>query len=187
MREFAVGVSFIRAPQPRARNLLVGAPSAPHLRLRQPKRDCPKPCLRGGVVVDGDASRIVRNVVVRSPWSASVAADSGRRQRRRSLSQGRHLSFRGDNNTVCRNRVRGRPRWALGRSSTARGLLKRNVAVGAEDDGFAVRTRRTKLTRNRALRNGDLGIGALGGVIDGGGNRAHGNGNPAQCRNVACK
>jgi hypothetical protein len=37
------------------------------------------------------------------------------------------------------------------------------------------------------LRNGDLGIEAVPGVIDGGGNHAHGNGNPGQCTNISCK
>jgi hypothetical protein len=41
------------------------------------------------------------------------------------------------------------------------------------------------VTRNRAFQNRDLGIAAVRGTIDGGGNRAHGNGDPAQCRNVA--
>ena len=49
-------------------------------------------------------------------------------------------------------------------------LLKRNVAIGAGDDGFDVQSRSTKLTGNRAVRNGDLGIEAVRGVIDGGGN-----------------
>jgi hypothetical protein len=44
----------------------------------------------------------------------------------------------------------------------------------------------TTLTGNHALRNGDLGIEAVFGVTDGGRNKAHGNGNPAQCTNVAC-
>jgi hypothetical protein len=35
--------------------------------------------------------------------------------------------------------------------------------------------------------NAELGINAVLGVIDGGGNKAHGNGNPAQCTNVACE
>jgi hypothetical protein len=33
----------------------------------------------------------------------------------------------------------------------------------------------------------DLGIAAVPGVTDGGRNRARGNGNPAQCLNVACR
>jgi hypothetical protein len=56
----------------------------------------------------------------------------------------------------------------------------------AEDDGFDVRSRTAKLTKNRAVRNDDLGIAAVRGVDDGGGNRAHGNRNPLQCVNVVC-
>ncbi len=95
----------------------------------------------------------------------------------------------GGNNTVRRNLVRGARRFGFWVAQYHhKSLLKRNVAVGAGDDGFAIRTHRaTKLTRNRAVRNGDLGINALRGVIDGGGNRAHGNGNPAQCINISCK
>jgi large repetitive protein len=66
-------------------------------------------------------------------------------------------------------------------------LVERNVVSEAGDDGIDVESSATTLTRNRAKRNGDLGIEAVPGVIDGGGNRAFGNGNPAQCLNVACK
>jgi hypothetical protein len=36
------------------------------------------------------------------------------------------------------------------------------------------------------VRNGDLGIEAVRGVIDGGGNVARHNGDPRQCTNIAC-
>jgi parallel beta-helix repeat protein len=65
-------------------------------------------------------------------------------------------------------------------------LLERNIAIGAGDDGIDVDNSATTLTRNRADRNHDLGIEAVPGVTDGGGNRAEGNGNPVQCTNVAC-
>lgn len=45
----------------------------------------------------------------------------------------------------------------------------------------------TKLTRNRAVRNAELGIKAVAAVIDGGGNKAHGNGDPLQRTNVDCR
>jgi parallel beta-helix repeat protein len=66
-------------------------------------------------------------------------------------------------------------------------LLERNIADGAGDDGIDVDSAATTLTRNLSLRNGDLGIEAVPGITDGGGNKAHGNGNPAQCLNVACR
>jgi parallel beta-helix repeat protein len=65
-------------------------------------------------------------------------------------------------------------------------LLERNIAIGAGDDGIDVDSTTTSLRRNTANRNGDLGIEAVPGVIDGGGNQAHGNGNPAQCTNISC-
>jgi large repetitive protein len=66
-------------------------------------------------------------------------------------------------------------------------LLERNIAIGAGDDGIDVESAATTLTRNVAVHNGDLGIEAVPGVIDGGGNHAAGNGNPAQSTNVDCK
>ena len=60
-------------------------------------------------------------------------------------------------------------------------LLEHNIAIGAGDDGIDVQSATTTLTRNVAVHNGDLGIEAVPGVLDGGGN-----GNPAQCTNVDC-
>jgi hypothetical protein len=65
-------------------------------------------------------------------------------------------------------------------------LILRNTAIGAGDDGIDVNSVATTLTRNRAFRNHDLGIEAVPGVTDGGGNKAAGNGNPLQCTNVFC-
>jgi parallel beta-helix repeat protein len=65
-------------------------------------------------------------------------------------------------------------------------VVKRNVAIGAGDDGFDLNGPSTKVTGNRALRNHDLGIAAAPSSIDGGGNVARHNGDPTQCTNVAC-
>jgi len=65
--------------------------------------------------------------------------------------------------------------------------IRRNLVVGAARDGILVGNRRTTLTGNRAFRNGDLGIQAVRGVIDGGGNVARYNGDPRQCVNVTCR
>jgi parallel beta-helix repeat protein len=66
-------------------------------------------------------------------------------------------------------------------------LLLGNVAVNSGDDGIDVDAPGTIVTGNLAYHNHDLGIEAVPGVVDGGGNRAAGNGNPAQCTNVACR
>ena len=65
-------------------------------------------------------------------------------------------------------------------------VLLRNVVTRSGEDGFDVDSSTTTLTGNRARRNGDLGVEAVFGVIDGGGNLASGNGNPLQCLNVTC-
>jgi parallel beta-helix repeat protein len=71
-------------------------------------------------------------------------------------------------------------------------LLERNVAsenLGGEfafGDGIHVDEHATTIRGNTANRNFDLGIEAVPGVTDGGGNKAAGNGNPAQCTGVAC-
>ena len=61
------------------------------------------------------------------------------------------------------------------------------IASRNGEDGIDVDVPATTLTRNIANRNRDLGIEAVPGVIDGGGNRAAGNGNPAQCTNIDCR
>ncbi len=55
-------------------------------------------------------------------------------------------------------------------------LLKGNTAVDAGGDGFDVRGPATRLRGNLGVRNARHGIRAVLGVIDGGGNKAHGNG-----------
>lgn len=65
-------------------------------------------------------------------------------------------------------------------------VLSRNVAIAAGTDGFDVASRSARLTRNRAVRNADLGIEAVRGVIDGGGNVARRNGDRRGCTNIGC-
>ena len=71
-------------------------------------------------------------------------------------------------------------------STATDSLLEGNIAIGSRDDGIDVDSPSTTLTRNLGLHNGDLGIEAVAGVTDGGGNKARGNGNPAQCTNIDC-
>jgi hypothetical protein len=64
--------------------------------------------------------------------------------------------------------------------------LVRNHAIGAKDDGIDADDATTKLSGNQARHNTDLGIEAVRGVIDGGANKASGNGDPRQCTNIVC-
>jgi parallel beta-helix repeat protein len=90
--------------------------------------------------------------------------------------------------TVVRhNHLRGNGDGVLVQTTALGTVLERNHALGSGDDGINVESPATTLTGNRADGNRDLGIEAVPGIVDGGRNRARGNGNPAQCLNVACK
>jgi parallel beta-helix repeat protein len=98
-----------------------------------------------------------------------------------------HPFLGGAHNTVRGNLVKGsRVDGFLVNAKDNRSLLKGNTATGAGDDGFDIQSRTATLTRNRARGNRDLGIAAVRGVIDGGGNQASGNGDRRQCVNVVC-
>lgn len=64
--------------------------------------------------------------------------------------------------------------------------ITKNVSSGNADDGIDVDNPATTVTQNTTNDNADLGIEAVAGTTDGGGNRATGNGNPAQCTGVTC-
>jgi parallel beta-helix repeat protein len=93
----------------------------------------------------------------------------------------------GAHNVVRRNLVRdSRVDGFVVVQKDTHSLLSGNIAKGAGDDGFDVGSRSAKLTSNRAVRNADLGIEAVFGVIDGGGNVARNNGDPRQCMIIFC-
>jgi hypothetical protein len=89
--------------------------------------------------------------------------------------------------TVVRgNRLRGNRDGVYVQTTARRTVLKRNDVRRSKDDGIDVDSPKTTLIGNQAVRNADLGIEAVFGVIDGGGNIARNNGNPAQCTNIFC-
>jgi parallel beta-helix repeat protein len=138
--------------------------------------ECPEECGFGISLEGGTGNVIERNTVLRFHQAGIRAAA--------------FEEFGGPptvGNTISRNLVRGPAVDGLLVESTAVDtLLERNIAIGAGDDGIDVDRAETTVKRNLALRNGDLGIEAVPRVTDGGGNHAAGNGNPAQCTNVAC-
>jgi parallel beta-helix repeat protein len=74
-------------------------------------------------------------------------------------------------------------------NSDSNRLEKNDVQRTSQGDGINVSTDSdlTLILKNLANDNGDLGIEAAAGTTrDGGGNRASGNGNPAQCVGVSC-
>ena len=62
-----------------------------------------------------------------------------------------------------------------------------NTAYRNAFDGINVDAPGTWIGSNTANTNGDLGIEAVAGVVDLGGNKASENGNPLQCVNVVCE
>ena len=151
----------------------------------------------GGVGVNGSRNVVKRNRLFRD--GHGIAIEQGSHNlvarnvvidaRSRGISLGLDLpdeSIGGVDNIVRRNVVRGSAGDAFLVNHKGSSLLKRNLASGAKGDGFHIESRSTKLTKNRAPRNAAIGIEAVRGVIDGGGNRANGNGGPHQCVNVNC-
>lgn len=65
-------------------------------------------------------------------------------------------------------------------------VLVKNTSTGNGQDGIRVDSPGTSLVKNTADDNVNVGIEAVVGVFDGGGNRAEGNG-VADCVNVVCK
>ena len=64
--------------------------------------------------------------------------------------------------------------------------LRGNLVTHAGYDGIRTDSAAAVLTRNAAYFNHNLGIEAVPGTTDGGGNRARHNGNPAECVGVTC-
>jgi parallel beta-helix repeat protein len=89
---------------------------------------------------------------------------------------------------VSRNVANGNDADGIRVVAVAQGtLLERNTADRNGADGIHVHSSDTTVTKNSANDSADFGIEAVPGVLDGGGNRASGNGNPLQCLNVVCK
>jgi parallel beta-helix repeat protein len=129
-----------------------------------------------GIIVDGaDDNTVQRNSVIGGRGEAILVT-----------SFDPHVTA--DRNLVSRNVANSKLSDGILVNNGATGtLIERNTANRSGDDGIDVDAAGTKLTRNTANRNHDLGIEAVHGVIDGGGNKASGNGNPtSQCTNVVC-
>ena len=125
-----------------------------------------------GMWIRGDHNEIVRNDAVgRFPFYDQSVIEV----------------FAGAGNVLLSNRARGGADDIAVRANATGTLVQGNVVTAAEDDGIDVDAPGTVVRANSADDNGDLGIEAAEGVIDGGGNRASGNGNLLQCVNVVCR
>jgi len=128
-----------------------------------------------GVILDGAADNLVqRNKVTggRGPAIFITSLDSPETS---------------DRNVVSNNVANSRVYDGILVNANATGtLVEGNTANRNGGDGIHVDAAATTVTRNTADHNHDLGIDAVPGVIDGGGNRANANGNPLQCLNITC-
>jgi parallel beta-helix repeat protein len=88
---------------------------------------------------------------------------------------------------IRRNHLRDNRDGVFVQNTAVGTLIEGNHALGSDDDGIDIDSPDTTLVGNHAVHNGDLGIEAVVGVTDGGRNKAHGNGNPAQCTNISCR
>jgi parallel beta-helix repeat protein len=145
----------------------------------------------GIVVVEADGNSVEGNTVARNDYFGIDVTDS---ENVRVLANDASTNLVGiftqislnvlvSSNSASRNREDG---IVIFDNNSGTSVLN-NSAERNRDDGIDVRSPATTLAQNHAHRNGDLGIEAVEGVIDGGGNKAFGNGNPLQCLNVVCR
>jgi large repetitive protein len=95
--------------------------------------------------------------------------------------------FNTDTSTISGNKIKRNTLDGIHSFTGSTGnLFKKNKADKNGDDGIDVADPGNTITKNHANKNTDLGIFAAAGNIDGGGNKAKHNGNPAQCVGVTC-
>ena len=155
----------------------------------------------GGVVLsNADRTRLARNSIENRSFDQGTLPAG---------TSGVQIFVDSDDVTLDRNLIAGYPRGVVVQSSARATLshndlrggvgdgitvlsgapgavLDRNTTTLFGDDGIDVEDGSAAVSRNVANRNGDYGIQGVPGV-DHGGNKAAGNGNPAQCLNVSCK
>jgi hypothetical protein len=125
----------------------------------------------GTIAIEGDRNLVTQNRA-KSEFGSAIAVRSG------------------DRNLVRANQVskffNATPSLILIAEPASRTSVVSNSAVGGDGDGIRVESAGTFIRGNTANDNGALGINAVDGVIDGGGNHASGNGDPRQCVGVVC-
>jgi hypothetical protein len=155
------------------------------------------------VLLQAPNATVTRNRVLGSPTDDGFAAVNIRGSQGSALVARNEVS--GDTTgislfftraTLTRNLVSENSTDGIWVATNARAVIERNRAERNGDDGIEIAvtalpptfgTGPPTISKNFASFNGDLGIEAVPEVIDGGGNKARGNGNPVQCVNVSCK
>ena len=143
-----------------------------------------------GIYVADGGTRIERNIVTGNYSGIYISYEStgtviAENAVTNNTAEG--ITMAGRDTVVSRNIVSGNGTFGILVYFAPAGVVERNVANRNGRTGIYVGNVQTTIRNNRANRNGDLGIEAYEGSIDGGGNKAHGNGNPLQCLNVVCR
>jgi parallel beta-helix repeat protein len=140
-----------------------------------------------GIALSGGAGNVIDHNIIDKPTGNGIALSSSRPVGSfppkgpptiDTLVRGNVVRRAGDDGVAVKTADSGPVR---------RTRLAGNRAERSADDGFDVRSATTTIKGNVARANADYGILAVRGVTDGGHNRASGNGNRAQCRNIQCR
>lgn len=139
---------------------------------------------------ESDGNTITQNVVTGNTFGIFVRNGSDdnvvtRNKVSATHSVGIATYDRANRTVVAQNTVWGN--WDDGiriGADTSGSTLLQNTSYGNGGDGIEVSN--ATVTKNTATYNGQLGIRALAGATDGGGNKAAYNGDPAQCAGVVC-
>jgi parallel beta-helix repeat protein len=181
-------------------NVISGQPEGPGILMQANRNEIRRnTCHRNGICIA--LQRGNRNVIARNRvrgGGSGIGVENGRdnvvarnlvvRVARVGINLGITVPpIGGASNVVRRNVVKmaGRDAFKVN-TKDDHSVLNQNIARQAGDDGFDVRSDSARLMNNRAFGNADLGIRAVEGVIDGGGNIARFNGDPRQCVNIVC-
>jgi Right handed beta helix region len=132
-----------------------------------------------GIELRGSDGRVVDNQVTGGWLAGGIVLDAGANEviAENEVSDIRFAPFQPDPNLGD---------GIVVKAFTAGTLLRNNLSQRNDGDGIDVRASDARLRDNSAFDNRLLGINAVAGVTDLGGNRAHGNGNALQCVNVLC-
>jgi hypothetical protein len=141
---------------------------------------------QGGMVVIGD-DNLVRNNTARHFIDVGLGIyGDGNSVEKNLLRDGEATIIVDGDNRIEKNRTIESTGDGI-RVEGGRSLLLKNRSDRSGRDGIRVNQPGSTLLKNTANRNRYYGIEAVRGVIDGGGNKARGNGNPLQCLNIECK
>jgi parallel beta-helix repeat protein len=143
----------------------------------------------GIVLVESDRNRIERNKVA-NEFGILLLTSSDNVVERNVVTGGDvgiALRYGANRNLISRNVVTDQSSSGIDiRYESVENRVERNDVSGSGGDGIFAEPSATYVARNRAYNNALLGINAEG-AIDGGGNRAAGNGDPRQCVGVTCR